>query len=125
MIGTVCRGCKQLAEIVHTDELGLEYCASCAADLPKPPEIAGLEFLLATIPYVKGDRVECRTAGVMYDGIGTVQEISFEIERGGGTLVHPAFLVAIDEPANENSPAEAYYTEACLTRVKENDHDDT
>ena len=117
MIG-VCRGCKQLAEIVHTSNLGLDYCAQCTADLPKPPEIAGLEFLLASVPFVKGDKVECRVAGEMYDGIGTVQDVSFEVERGGGTLIFPAFLVKIEEPANEDSPSEGWYFEPGLTRVK-------
>lgn len=115
----VCQSCKQLAEIVHTDDLGLEYCALCTADLPKPSEVLGLEYLLANPPYAQGDRVECRTAGQIYDGVGIVQDISFEIERGGGTLLYPAFLVTIDEPANEHSPAQAFYTEPCLTRVKE------
>lgn len=123
MTGQVCRGCKHLRPIVHTDELGMEYCAECAADLPKPSEVAGLEFLLASIPYGKGDRVECRTAGTMYDGAGEVTDVSFQVERGGGTLVYPAFLVKIDEPANEHSPAEAWYTETCLTRVKVSSHD--
>ena len=117
MTGTVCRGCKHLRPIVHVDDMGLEYCAECTASLPKPVEVAGLEFLLASIPYTKGDRVECRTAGVMYDGVGTVEEISFEIERGGGTPIYPAFLVKIDEPANDQSPAEGWYHEPCLRRV--------
>ena len=77
-----------------------------------------MEYLLATVPYQEGDRVECRTAGVIFDGIGTVQDVSFEVERGGGTPIFPAFLVKIDEPANDDSPEEGWYTEVCLFRVK-------
>lgn len=116
MMGEVCRGCKKLKELVYTDDFGLRYCAECAELKPKKPETLGLEFLLATIPFGRGDRVECRTGAVTYDGVGTVQEVSFNIEHGG-TLVFPAFRVEIDEPANEHSPDEGWYTETCLKKV--------
>lgn len=116
MIGTVCQGCKQLAEIAHTDSLGLGYCARCAKDIPVPSETLGLEYLIANPPFVAGDRVECRTGGEIYDGVGTVQEMSFDFEHGG-TLIYPAFRVVIDEPANEHSPKEGWWTEVCLKKV--------
>ena len=116
MTGTVCQGCKQLAEIVHTDSLGLDYCAQCAKDIPVPGETLAVEYLLANPAFVNGDRVECRTAGEIFDGVGTVMEMSFDIEHGG-TLIYPAFRVVIDEPVNEHSPKEGWYTEICLRRV--------
>lgn len=118
MTGAVCQGCKQLAEIVHTDSLGLGYCAQCATVIPPPPpiEILGLQFLLDNPPFDPGDRVECRTGGEIYDGVGVVQEMSYDFEHGG-TLIFPAFRVAIEEPANEHSPEEAWYTEVCLKKV--------
>lgn len=110
----VCHGCKQLKELVYTDELDREYCKRCNADLPVPSEVLGLEYLMASVPYEEGDRVECRTAGVIFDGIGIVQDISFEIARGGGTPIFPSFLVKIDEPATESSPEQGWYHEICL-----------
>jgi hypothetical protein len=116
MIGTVCQGCKQLAEIAHTDSLGLGYCARCAKDIPIQSETLGLEYLIANPPFFPGDRVECRTGGEIFDGVGTVQEMSFDFEHGG-TLIYPAFRVTIDEPANEHSPVEGWWTEVCLKKV--------
>jgi len=115
MISTVCWGCKRLAEIVHTDHLGFDYCADCA---PVPREVGAIQFLLATPPFEKGDRVECRTGAEIYEGIGTVEDMSFDFEHGG-SIVYPAFLVKIDEPANEYSPAEGWWNEVCLTKVAE------
>lgn len=116
---SVCHGCKQLAELVYTDELDRQYCATCTGGLSITSEELGLQYLLASVPYKEGDRVQCRTAGKIYDGIGTVQKVSFDVEDGGGTPIFPAFLVKIDEPADENSPTEGYYHEICLTRVSE------
>lgn len=118
MITGVCRGCKFLAEIVYTNDLGLGYCARCARDFAPPPEVSALDFLISNPPFHPGDRVECRTGGEIYDGVGIVAEMSFDFEHGG-TLIYPAFRVTIDEPANEHSPAEGWYTEICLTLVKQ------
>jgi hypothetical protein len=81
----------------------------------------GLQYLMTTVPFKEGDRVQCRTGGVIFDGVGTVQEVSFDLEHGG-TLIFPMFRVSIDEPADELSPAEGWYSEICLARVKDDAH---
>lgn len=118
MITAVCRGCKRLAEVAYTNDLGLNYCPRCAPDVAPRPELSALDFLLANPPFHPGDRVECRTGGEIYDGVGTVAEMSYDFEHGG-TVVYPAFRVTIDEPVNEHSPVEGWYTEICLKRVKQ------
>lgn len=118
MIGTVCRGCKTLAEIAYVDSLGIEYCATCAKDVEPPGDVLALQYLIANPPFRSGDRVECRTGAEIYEGVGTVEQTSFDIEHGG-TVVYPAFLVTIDEPANEHSPAQGWFTEVCLRKVGE------
>ena len=75
------------------------------------------EFLALTIPFQVGDRVECRTAGRLYDGIGTVQEASTD-PANYGTPVYPSFRVAITDKAYPTAPDEIWYTEACLKLVE-------
>lgn len=92
-------------------------CASLNAQTPSPPVTLG-SFLAVSTPFVVGDRVECRTGAVWRDGIGTIDEVDYTFHHGG-TPVYPTFHVVIDEPVNEDSPQEAWYTEVCLTRVSE------
>lgn len=115
----LCHGCKNIKAIAFTDQFSqLNYCADCHRSLPlSNTEMARL-FLLSTIPYSIGDVVECRTAGVIYDGIGRIDDISMTLERGCGTPVYPSFHVTMDKKAKRNSPKAGYYHEACLTLVK-------
>lgn len=71
-----------------------------------------------TIPFRVGDRVECRIGGIVYDGIGVIEEISTDL-KDGGTWVHPAFLVRFEEKAYDSVPDTQFYTEVCLTKVEE------
>lgn len=124
----ICSSCRAPKEIVYTDKLDRAFCADCFGE---DPRWAALDFLMATIPYKVGDRVECRTAAdfkpdlagrevptaAVYDGIGHVVEISFSPEVGA-TLVVPMFRVAIDEKAYPECPDEVWYSEACLEPAK-------
>ena len=71
-----------------------------------------LQFLSTLLPLALGERVECRTVGEFYDGDGEIIKISDEV-RNGGTPVHPAFLVKMDDGQ------ELWYTSICLTRLHE------
>jgi hypothetical protein len=68
------------------------------------------------VAFELGERVECRTGGQLYDGIGTLMELSILLDNWG-TPVHPVFRVVIDEPVNEQIPHDLWYTEICLTKV--------
>jgi hypothetical protein len=113
-----CFVCKTIAKIVYTDESDRDYCVKCAADLPVPSEVYGLIYLSETVPFKVGDKVECRTAGELYDGVGKVVEVSTS-SVNGGSLVYPAFKVALEEKAENFLPDDLWYTEICLRRKTE------
>ena len=111
----LCEFCQDLKPVAHTDSVGRTWCAECYELLWTPGEdIMG--FLGATIPFQVGDRVECRTAGRLYDGIGTVQEVSTD-PANYGTPVYPSFRVAITDKAYPTAPDEIWYTEKCLVKL--------
>lgn len=112
---TACFSCKHLREIVYTDDLERGYCLECYA--PRDLLFA-MNFMAATVPFRIGDRVECRTAGEIYDGVGRITEISTD-PKDGGTWVYPAFRVTFDEKAYPSVPDVQLYTEVCLTKVDE------
>lgn len=113
----LCASCKQMREPAATFD-DLDYCEECLASNPQSPqpELLGLAYLLATIPFDVGDKVECRTAGELYDGIGTVKEIDIDFKMGG-TPVYPAFRVDLEEKSQESLPDTLWYTEMCLKKV--------
>lgn len=120
MSGPLCWNCKLPAEPpLLVDDLARVLCANCQHS-DYHPELLGLAYLQATIPYKAGDRVHASTAGEVYDGIGTVREVSTEL-RHGGSPVHPSFLVEIDDPANPDAPDKGWYTEPCLRRAEAGD----
>lgn len=108
-----CFACKHLREIVHTDELERSFCSQCY--IPRDVLFA-MNFMAATVPFKIGDRVECRTAGMIYDGVGTVVEISTE-PKDGGTWVYPSFLVEFEDKVRKDLPDRQLYTEIGLTKV--------
>lgn len=115
----LCWGCKNFREIEYTEDgTDRPFCAACTRSLPPTSEDLALLFLAATIPFKPGDRVEARTAAVIYDGVGQVVEVSVSLEHGA-TLVYPTFRVILDERAHDLAPDEAWYTEVCLTKVGE------
>jgi len=113
----LCYGCYELREIAYADACDRGYCSECVIALPIGTMMHAMGFLSLTIPFKIGDRVEARTAGEIYDGVGTVTEVKFDLEHGG-TPVHPMFKVVIDEPADEDAPEYGYYTERCLCKVE-------
>jgi hypothetical protein len=116
VIMELCASCKQLTDSAITHE-GFHYCKECMDSMPvEQPELYGLAFLLATIPFHVGDKVECRTAGQLYDGVGTVAEVDTELKMGG-TPVYPAFRVHLEQKAEDFLPDELWYTECCLKRA--------
>lgn len=112
-----CSGCKAHKEITYTEQgTGRDFCYDCMLTLPPSNDELRMIFLMLTIPFKVGDRVEARTGATLLDGVGVVKEISTSLEHGG-TVVYPTFLVKIDEPAYEGVPEEMYYTEVCLQKV--------
>lgn len=112
----LCEFCQDLKPVAHTDSVGRTWCAECYSLLTQGQGPL-LEFLALTVPFAVGDKVECRTAGRLYDGIGTVQEVSTDIANYG-TPVYPSFRVAITEKAYPTAPDEIWYTEKCLKLVE-------
>jgi len=110
----LCTSCKKYRELVIVEEnTNIGYCETCAEILPPSIEEQSIAFLLLTIPFTVGEQVECRTAGQLYDGIGIVEEISFDL-KNGGTPVYPAFRVRFEDKAYPEVPDELWYTEICL-----------
>jgi hypothetical protein len=116
----VCFSCKKFRDIVRTDELDRGYCSQCYV----PHDLLwAYNFMALTTPFAVGDRVECRTGGEIYDGIGVVEEVSTDL-KDGGTWVYPAFRVRFEEKAYDTVPDIQLYTESCLTKVsKVNAHE--
>lgn len=114
----LCEVCKELKETAYTDPVGREYCGGCFSTLPVPTASRIVEYLMLTIPFQVGDRVECRTAGVLFDGVGNIDEISIEPENFG-TPAYPSFHVTIDDKAYEDAPDELWYMETQLRRVED------
>lgn len=112
----LCEGCRELKTIVWTDTVGREYCVECLASLPIPTPHRLLDFLMHTIPFKAGDKVEARTAGALFDGVGVIEEVSFD-PRNWGTPVYPSFRVRIQEKAYPEAPDERWYMEAQLKLV--------
>jgi hypothetical protein len=112
----LCEVCKELKETAYTDPVGREYCTDCFSVLPIPTASRIIEYLMLTIPFKVGDRVECRTAGVLLDGVGNIDEISIEPEKFG-TPAYPSFNVVIDDPAYPEAPKSCWYMETQLTKV--------
>ena len=109
-----CSGCKTIAEIIYTEtETDRSFCKKCTVALPPSSEELALIFLALTVPFKVGDRVEARTAGQIFDGVGTVEEISTEL-KNGGTRVFPSFRVKLETKEHDQAPDEAWYTECCL-----------
>jgi hypothetical protein len=114
----LCFSCKNLREIAHVDPIYRGYCAECVTTMPLGSVARAMQFLALTVPFAVGDRVEARTAGELYDGVGLVTEVSFDLAHGG-TPVVPMFKVVITEKADEWAPDSVWYSECCLSRVSE------
>lgn len=113
----LCWNCKDYVEIAYTEAGTLRsFCKPCALQLPPTSEELALIFLEVTCPFKVGDKVEARTAGEVFDGVGVVQEISTEL-RNGGTRVYPSFRVKLETKEHDLAPDEAFYTEICLRKV--------
>ena len=72
-----------------------------------------MQFLNEIMPFEIGDRVECRTVGRIYDGIGQIVAVSTDLEQGG-TEMSPAYRVRMD-----HDKSELWYTGKCLTLLAE------
>lgn len=124
----LCYGCKQFVEIVWTESRTEHpFCQRCVDDMPPTQDQINLLLLLAPWspigpPFKAGDKVECRTGAIILDGVGIVQEMSISLEHGG-TPIYPTFRVTITDKAYPEAPDEAWYTEVCLTPVKDEDGD--
>jgi hypothetical protein len=116
----LCSGCHELRQIAYVDPIDRGYCIDCAVTLPLGSAVRAMQFLSLTIPFKVGDRVHAYSGGELYDGIGTVTEVSMDLEHG--TPVEPTFRVAIDEPADELAPTQANYLAAQLRTARQDDH---
>jgi hypothetical protein len=112
----LCEICKNLKETAYTDPVGREYCTDCFSYLPVPTASRIVEYLMLTIPFKVGERVECRTVGVLFDGTGVITEISIDPETFG-TPAFPSFNVVIDDPAYPEAPKSCWYMETQLKKV--------
>lgn len=112
----LCWSCKGLKEIVTTDELGRGFCSICLQALPEPRELQLARWVAATCPYSVGDRVRCYLGGQVYDGIGTIEEVSTDPKDLATPLV-PMFRVAMQEKEYDSVPDVTWYSEPCLTKV--------
>lgn len=118
----LCYGCKQFKEIAYTQG-GTDhpFCEECSMIQPLTSDEWAMMLLVAPDspygpPFRPGDKVEARTAGTIYDGLGEVAQMSMSLEHGG-TPVYPTFRVVLSEKAHDQAPDEAWYTEVCLTKV--------
>lgn len=118
----LCYNCKRVQDVAATHPAsGRPYCAACAQDLPW--SLDDLAMFLLTVsdspvgpPFRAGDVVECRAAGVLYEGVGVVQEMDMNLEHGG-TPLYPMFRVTLTDKASDSAPDEAWYAEVSLTKV--------
>lgn len=120
----LCESCRELKPVTWTDVVGREYCAGCFSVLPVPTTSRLMDYLMISIPFHVGDVVECRTAGVLYDGIGVIDEVSFDPAKFG-TPVYPSFHVTLTEKDYPEAPDSLWYTENCLTKLSTEDEQDT
>lgn len=115
----LCFRCRQHKElIVVEDGTKFGYCSECVNWNVPSPEVQAMTFLLETVPFKIGDVVECRTGGVVYDGVGVIEEVSFELEDSG-TLACPAFRVRLTKKEVEQDLDGLWYNEVCLTKASE------
>lgn len=120
----LCGVCKTFSEIVYTEEgTDRNYCEPCLAKEPLTKDEWQFLLLIAPWspfgpPYKVGDVVECRAAGEVYDGVGTVTEMDMSLAHGG-TPVYPTWRVELTTKAHDGVPDEGWYTENCLTRVNQ------
>lgn len=120
----LCAVCKNIQEIVYVEEgTDRPFCQACLAREPLTPD--EWKFLLLMLPgspfgppFTEGDVVEARTAGVIYDGVGTVHEMDMVLAHGG-TPVYPTWRVVLSTKAHDKAPDEDWYTENCLTRINQ------
>lgn len=112
----LCWGHKGVAEIVHIDELEREFCADCFVVQPVPKEALLAAVVAANPPFEEGDRVECRTAGQVYDGVGVVAQVSMD-PADLATPVCPMFRVIMEEKAYPEMTDEGWYSGICLSKV--------
>ncbi|QZE10428.1 hypothetical protein SEA_SCOOBYDOOBYDOO_82 [Mycobacterium phage ScoobyDoobyDoo] len=114
----LCSTCRAIKEIAYTEpETNRTFCRECALQLPPTTEELALLFIQLTCPFKVGDRVEARTAGTVFDGVGTVDQVSTQIINGG-TPVYPSFHVVLETKEHDQAPDDAWYTEICLRRVE-------
>ncbi|QIG58302.1 hypothetical protein SEA_SKOG_150 [Gordonia phage Skog] len=114
----LCWSCKGLKEITYTeDSTRRGFCEACIAITPPSSDEMAVLYLLSTIPFRVGDRVEARTAGEVLDGVGVIDDFSVSLEHGG-TPVYPTFHVTFEDKAHELCPDGAWYTEMCLTLLQ-------
>lgn len=114
----LCESCRELKTAAYTDPIGRQYCLECYGHLPVATAARIVEQLMVSIPFRVGERVECRTAGVLYDGTGVIDDISVDPEHFG-TPAHPSFHVVIDHPAYPEAPDACWFMERQLKRVNE------
>lgn len=120
----LCGVCKSFKDIVwNEDGTNRPYCQECLNQLPLSSD--EWAFILLTAPwspfgppFKAGDVVEARTAGRVYDGVGTVHEMDMSLTHGG-TPVYPTWRVVLTTKAREDALDEQWYTENCLQRVNQ------
>lgn len=119
----LCAVCKKFLEIAYVEEgTNRPLCDACLMAEPLTSDERDFLLLMAPWspvgpPFRKGDIVEARCAGKIFDGIGEVHEIDMCFEHGG-TPVYPTWRVTLTEKAHDKAPDEGWYTENCLSLVR-------
>lgn len=119
----LCYGCKTFQEVAYLQPgTGHEFCGRCRWEQPFTMEDLMLFALTEPDspygpPFRPGDVVEARVAGLLYDGVGVVEDMSMDLEHGA-TPLYPTFKVRFTEKATDHDvPDSYYYPENCLTKV--------
>lgn len=122
---SLCAGCKTFQEVAYIQPgTGHEFCRRCRWDQPLTLEDLALFALTSPEsplgpPFRVGDVVEARVAGLLYDGIGVVEEMSMDLEHGA-TPIYPTFKVRFTEKATDHEVPDSYYfPENCLRKVQD------
>ena len=122
MTAELCYGCKRFKDTAYFQPgTGHRFCSSC--ELLQPLTVEDWAVFALTSPtsplgprFAPGDVVAARTAAIVYDGVGVIEEMSTDL-KNGGTPVYPTFLVRLTEKAHELAPDADWYTEVCLTKT--------
>jgi hypothetical protein len=114
----LCYSCHSVRQITYVDGNDRGHCGQRKVEQPVTSITRAMGLLSSTTPFKVEDRVEARTAGERFDGIGAGAGIDLDNMRQGGTAVESVYR-EIDGPPDDNASAEGLCTAPCLTKSPE------